>query len=108
MSYKVLYYFGEDVSLPTKGETGRLSIEDGCVTIRGEGTISLPISSLKSSELFRMHNTGRMLKISFDDRTCFLSVIRFNVFGYFALVNFLATGRLNGELNALINARDGN
>ena len=108
MSYKVLYYFGESVSLATKGEAGNLSIEDGSVTVRGDKSISLPISSLKSSELLRMHNTGRMLKISFEDRTCFLSVIRFTLFGYFALVNFIATGRLNDEFNALIDARDGN
>jgi hypothetical protein len=43
-----------------------------------------------------------MLKIVHADGTLFVSVIRFCLFGYFAITNFFGTGRLHHELEAAI------
>ena len=102
VSYKVLYHVGESVSLKTKGATGRLSIEDDRLLIRGPPEISIPFESLRSVELLRMHGTGRMLKIEHATGRLFVSVIRFNLFGLFAVVNFFGTGRLEKELQVVI------
>ena len=102
MSYKVLFREGDSIDLRTKACSGRLSVEDGHIHIVGDSGLSIPVSHLRSVELFRMHNTGRMLKVVHDQGTLFVSVIRFNLFGYFAMVNFFATGRLQRELQSLI------
>ncbi|MEX0793681.1 MAG: hypothetical protein WD045_11125 [Pirellulaceae bacterium] len=102
MSYKVIYHEGDHVELRTKVRTGQLSLEDGLLQIH-DGTVqSISFDSILSVELFRLHRAGRMLKITHTHGHLFVSVIRFNLFGYFALVNHFATGRLQGELEALI------
>jgi len=108
MSYKVLYHVGESVSLKTKAATGRLSLADDRVLVRGSPDVSIPFDSLRSVELIRLHGMGRMLKIVSVPDTLFVSVIRFNLFGFFAVVNFLATGRLHKELQAAIRERKAN
>jgi hypothetical protein len=45
-----------------------------------------------------MHGLGRCIKISYDKGTVYISVIRFQLFGYFALINFFGTGELAGRL----------
>ena len=57
---------------------------------------------LRSVELFRLHGLGRMLKIVHADGTLFLSVIRFSLLGYFAIVNFFATGQLCEKFKAAL------
>jgi hypothetical protein len=105
MSYKVLYHQGEEVSLKTKAGVGRLSLEGGRLLIRGEPEVSLPLEALRSVELFRLHSIARMLKITHEGGTLFISVIRFSLFGLFMVVNFFATGRLQKELEAIIRER---
>lgn len=102
MSYKVLFHQGESIDLRTKARSGRLSVVEGHIHIVGESDLSIPVEHLCSVELFRMHNTGRMLKIVHNQGTLFVTVIRFNLFGYLAMVNFFATGRLQKELQSLI------
>jgi hypothetical protein len=107
MSYKVLYHQGVEIDLRTKAMVGRLSLEDGRILIRGEPEISIPVRALRSVELFRLHGTGRMLKVVHEGGTLFVSVIRFSLFGLFAVVNFFGTGRLQDELQAAIRDRQG-
>jgi hypothetical protein len=102
MSYKVLYHQGEEVGVKTRGKVGHLTFESGRLLIRGEPQVSIPIEALHSVELLRMHGTGRMLKITSAGETLFVSVIRFSLFGLFAVVNYFATGRLQKELEAAI------
>ncbi len=106
MSYRVLYHQGNSIDLRTKARTGRLSVAEGHIHIDGEFELSIPVEQLRSVELFRMHNTGRMLKIVHSQGTLFVTVIRFNLFGYFAMVNFFATGRLQKELQSLIRSHN--
>jgi hypothetical protein len=105
MSYKVLYHEGDEVSFRTKAKVGRLSLDDATVSIVGEKDISIPFKSLRSSNLFRLHGTGRMLKIVHENGVLFVSVIRFCLLGFFASVNFFATGRLQKELEGVIQGK---
>jgi hypothetical protein len=102
VSYKVMYHEGDTISVKTKVKTGRLSLEDGRLLILGAPAISLSLETLQTVELFRLHGTGRMLKISHEGGTLFVSVIRFSLFGIFAVINFFATGRLKKELEAVL------
>ena len=106
VSYKVLFHQGDSIDIQTKACSGRLSVEDGRILIVGESELSIPVGHLRSVELFRMHNTGRMLKVVHNQGTLFVTVIRFNLFGYFAMVNFFATGRLQKELQSLIGSHN--
>ncbi len=104
MTYKVLYHVGETIDISTKGATGRLSLEDGLLEIVGAPRVAIPVETLLNVELFRMPGSARMLKIGHAAGTLFVSVIRFNLFGYFALVNFFGTRRLQCELDEAIRA----
>ncbi len=105
MSYKVMYHAGPEIDLKTKANTGRLSLDDDHLVIHGDPAISIPLVSLHSAELFRLHGTGRMLKLVHDGGTLFVTVIRFSLFGLFAVVNFFGTGRLHKELQSAIATR---
>src|SRR5262245_29283297 len=105
MSCKVVYHQGEEIRLNTKANVGRLSVGAGRSLIRGKPEVSTPIEAQPSVELLRLHGTGRMLKISHEGGALFVSVLRFSLFGLFAVVNFFATGRLQKELEGAIRAR---
>jgi hypothetical protein len=100
MSYKVMYYQGEEIGVRTRVKVGPLSLEDGRLLIRGEPQVSISLPALRSVELFRLHGTSRMLRVVHEGGTLFVSVIRFSLFGLFAMVNFFGTGRLRDELEA--------
>ena len=104
--YKVISHCGESIQLSTRAMTGTLFLEPGMLTIAGEQRMAIPFDSLRSVELFRLHGTARMLKVVHIGGTLFVSVIRFSLFrGYFAVINFFATGRLRDELNAAIKCK---
>ena len=100
MKYKIVYYAGESIDIHTKVKNAVLTEVDGVVTIteRRRGGETLPLSGFASVELFRLHGLGRMLKIRCGGRTVYLTVVRFCIGSLFAVVNFLATGRLYHEL----------
>jgi hypothetical protein len=102
MSYKVIYHNGEEISVKTKVKTGRLSLSESLLTVTGRDPFCIPISSLQSVDLFRLHGLGRMLRIVHNRGTFFVSVVRFCLFGQFAIINFFGTGKLKDELIAAI------
>jgi hypothetical protein len=57
--------------------------------------------------LFRLHGLARMLKVTHEGGTLFVSVVRFSLFGLFMVVNFFATRRLKEELEAAIRQQAG-
>lgn len=105
MPYKVIFHEGEVIALATKVHVGRLSLENRLLSIEGESSICIPQESIQSVELFRHHNTGRMLKIDHSGGVLFVSVVRFVLFGYLAVGNFFANGRLKNELQGIITNR---
>jgi len=75
-------------------KSGKALLTDKTLILEGPTPLSLDLSSIMSVEMFRLHNTGRMLKVFSTSGTLFLSVVRFNFFGYFAVINFFKTGTL--------------
>lgn len=106
MKYKIIYYVGEDIGIKTKALSGELSFKSDSIFIQGEVLFNIPYSEIKTVELFRLHGTGRMLKLVCLDRTLFVSVIRLNVFECFVIVNFFATKRLFEEIQTKTTGKD--
>lgn len=103
MSYKVMYYLGDDIDLRTKVETGALSTRsDGFRITNGEAQIDVPFTSMRDVEMVRLHGLGRMIRITCSERNLFVTVIRFNIAGYFVMVNFLKAGELYRMLKSSI------
>lgn len=103
MKYKIAYHVGESVDLKTKARAGSLILSDSEMQITGDDEIAVPFSSITNVELFRLHGTGRMLKVEHSSGTLFISVVRLNIGGFFMIVNFLRTGELCKKLTAAAN-----
>jgi hypothetical protein len=97
-AYRVIYHIGDTVDLRTKAMVGRVLLTEDALTVAGPSPLQLPVRDIRSADLFRMHGLGRCIKISYDKGTVYISVIRFQLFGYFALINFFGTGELAGRL----------
>lgn len=102
--YRVLYHVGDSVSLRTKALKGRLALTQDVLKITGPSPVELPVRELRSAELFRLHGLGRCIRISHDSGTLYVSVIRFLLYGYFAVINFFRTGDLARRLRDAIGA----
>jgi hypothetical protein len=100
MRYKIIYHVGDEINIKTKVAGGVLTLQDGAIQITGPSPFEVPLTTLTSVEMFRLHGLGRMLKLQTKDKTMFLTVVRFYVSGYFALINFLKTGELHKKLAA--------
>jgi len=97
-----MYHVGETLNLRTKVLRGRASQSHDALTISGPSAIQLPIRQLRAAELFRLHGLGRCVRISHEQGTVYVSVVRFVLFGYFAVGNFLRTGELARRLREAI------
>jgi hypothetical protein len=100
--YRVLYHVGDSVSLRTKALEGRLALTHDVLKITGPSPVELSVRELRSAELFRLHGLGRCIRISHDNGTLYVSVIRFLLSGYFSAINFFGTGDLARRLRDAI------
>lgn len=105
MGYKVMFQRGDEVGLRTRGAAGRLELEADRLVITGDSEIAIPYRSLHSVEMFRLHGTGRVLRIVSREGTLFVMVIRFSLFGWFALIDFFGTGQLLGRIESILPAK---
>jgi len=97
----VLYHLFGEIGIRTKMLVGRLVIKDDNLVIHGDTEVSMPLNTLRSVEQLRLHRVGTMLKVSHHVGGAFyVTVIRFNLFGIFAVVNYFATVRLKRQLEA--------
>ena len=94
MEFKIIYCMGDSIDIKTKVESGKAFLTENALMVEGPTPLSLDLSSITLVEMFRLHNTGRMIKVVSVSGTLFLSVVRFSVFGYFAVINFFKTGAL--------------
>ena len=104
-TYRVMYHVGPDLDLSTKMKSGRAVIDGHRLMISGDDNLQIPLAELDKSELFRQHGTGRMIRCNWNDSLIFLTVVRLNLFGYFAIVNFVGTGQLFKEISKLSQSR---
>jgi hypothetical protein len=99
MIYKIIYHQGDNVDVKTEVASGFATLTDTDLQIVGDENIHIQFADLEAVELFRLHGSGRMIKITHRDGTIFLSVIRFRlirlpIIGQFATVNYFRTGEL--------------
>jgi hypothetical protein len=102
--YRVIYHCGDSVGLKTRMRSGKAELTPDSLRIRGASGLEIPYRSIRDVELVRLHGLGRMVRLSGDQGTLFLSVTRISLWGYFAIVNFFATGELHRRLAAAIDA----
>jgi hypothetical protein len=98
MNFKIIYYQGDTINISTKVDSGSAMLSDNALEITGKNPISIPFSSIKSVEMFRLHGLGRMIKLVHATGTLFLAVVRINLFGYFVIINFFKAGKLHEQL----------
>ena len=103
--FKVIYHFGNNVDHSTKMAAGWLEVKDGAIEITGKERIRLDLTSLESAELFRLHGLGRMIRVLHEGRMFYVSVVRFQIGGQFAVIDAFKTGKLTAVLNSAIMPR---
>ena len=67
MNYKIIYHIGEEITLKTKVDSGKLLIESDSISILGKSNLNIPFSNISKIDMFWMHGLGRMLKLNFND-----------------------------------------
>jgi hypothetical protein len=100
-SYKVFFYAGEELGLKTKVEKGTALLSDSEFRVQGVGSLSIPVASITSTNLFRLHGLGRVIQIDHSQGRMFVSVVRFMI-GQLAFINFFKTGELHNQLTDAI------
>lgn len=102
MAYRIIYHIGEEINLKTRALAGTAEVTNESLIIKGDPGAAIAIKDIRSVSMFCLHGTGRMIKVVHCGGTLFLTVIRVNLWGYFALVNFFATGDLCRQIESLI------
>ena len=105
MRYKVVYHPGPTIDLETKVTSGVLSLAKGKLAIEGKVPVSVPVDKIRAAELFRLHGLGTMIKVIHDGGSLFVTVPRFNLFGFFMLINYFKTKELHAALVGAIEGR---
>ena len=103
MKYKIIYHRGDSIDIKTKVSSGSAYLSDDALIIESAGKFFIPFNFIKSMDKFRLHGLGRMIKIVHSSGTFYFSVVRFNILGYFAIVNFFKTGQMYELLKGKIN-----
>jgi hypothetical protein len=103
MSYRIFYHHGPELGLATKVAKGVLDINDKAIAIKsGSNSYHIAFHDVEDIEMIRLHKIGRVIRLNHSDGTHFVSVIRFMI-GQFALINFLATGRVFDRIQGAVN-----
>jgi hypothetical protein len=100
MKYNIFFYQGSELSLKTKVARGRAWIDADGLHIDGPSTLRISGADLLSTELFRLHGLGRVIRVEHRHGCLFMSVVRF-MLGQFAIINFFKQAKLHEELVAL-------
>jgi len=99
MRYKVIYHLGDQIDLKTRVESGVLTLgTEGFEVTGGATRVSVPFKSVSAVEQFRLNGLGRMIRVAHANGTLFLTVVRFNLGGVFAMGNYLKAGELFEKL----------
>ncbi|EKU73866.1 MULTISPECIES: hypothetical protein [Sphingobium] len=105
MSYRIFYHHGFELGLATKVAKGVLDIDDKAIAIKSGGNAyHIAFHDVEDVELIRLHKVGRVIRLTHSGGTHFVSVVRFMV-GQFALINFLATGRVFNRIQSAVNSK---
>lgn len=98
MRYNLLYTVAEEVSLKTRGVSGKLTLLDDHLDIEGPDKLSLPYSDIEDLRIFRQHKVGTLIHVLCADVSVFFAVPHFNLFGVLAIINYSGTRALFDEL----------
>jgi hypothetical protein len=101
MKYKVFYHFGNELSSKTKVKMGVLIISENDIYLKESNSNIMKLIDIKKTELITILGGGHCIKIYCLDFSVFISVIRFCLFGSFALVNYYKTMEVYKKLESV-------
>jgi hypothetical protein len=104
MKYKVFFHRGTELGLKTHVEKGKAWLDSEGLQIDAPDGFTIPSNDILEVELFRLHGTGRVIRLDYRGGRVFLSVVRLMI-GQFAFINFFKTGALHKQLAAIANAQ---
>jgi hypothetical protein len=100
--YKVFFHQGQELGLKTRVSRGTALVDSSGLNIKGPGgNIFVPARDIIEVELFRLHGTGRVVRVDHQGGRLYLSVTRLMI-GQFAFINFFKTGELHKLLAGLV------
>jgi hypothetical protein len=104
--FKVIFHPGADVNARTRMKSGWLHLEQSPppvarIVINGTTPLSLAAADIRSITLFRLHGLGQMIRIDHVGGTLVLTVVRFQIAGLVAIINFVKTIKLEQQLSQL-------
>lgn len=73
-------------------------MDDYGLVVNAGKSFSVNYKDIRAVDMLRLHGLGRVLKIVHAGGTAYLSVVRFNILGYFAVINYFRTGQLYEQL----------
>lgn len=102
-NYKIMYHFGKTIGLKDKVDEGIMVLKNDQIWIKGKENLSIPFAIITSAEGYRLHGLGQMVKITYDEKVLYVSVVRFCLFGCFAMVNLFATLEVLKNIKSKVN-----
>ena len=105
MAYKIIYHAGKEIAIKTRALSGTADLDDDSLVVKNDSDIVVPFKDMESVSMFRLHGTCRMLRIIHSGGTLFLTVVRFDLWGYFAVVIFFKTGERLRRLESVVGRR---
>ena len=97
--HKIFYVICDDLALRQKGLMGTLRVDVKQMLIESEPPIGIDFGDISALSLERMPGSGTVIRIESPNLTVFLSIIRFQLFQWFLVVNQSRTRALFNELS---------
>ncbi len=79
--------------------TGRVKLNNDCLVVTGPSELTVHYSDVGDVEIFRQHGVGSVIKVQVLETNLFMTVPRLNLFGIFAIINYVKTRELFYELH---------
>ena len=92
--YKVIYHDGPEVTAGTKAISGRATVTAEGLLVEGQSTFEIPADKMTDVEMYRLHGSMRMIRVTHVGGTLHITAVRMNLLGLFVIVNFVSAGEL--------------
>jgi len=94
MKFRIIYVPSDTITIKTKANSGKLEISETKCIIEGDSNFEINLNNIQEIEPYSMPGTGSMIKMKYDNKPLFLSVVRLNIGGFFVIVNRNGTIKL--------------
>ena len=106
MKFKIIYVPSDTITMKTKANSGKLELSENKCIIKGDSEFEINLNNIEKIEPYSMPGTGSMIKMKYDGKPLFLSVVRLNIGGFFVIVNRNGTIKLYNLLKKYTKEKD--